>query len=404
MPITGKLICSSHSPEWYAQRSKSIGASEAAAACGVSPYQQPADVYYLKRGEVEPPDETDEMWFGSNIEGFIWQYFLRKKPDVEILEQPTGCYQHPEHHWMTATPDAHLKECGSGDDSLGESKSLDEHYARQLGVREGGELPRECSGYIMQAQQQMAVCGLELVHIPILVGRKLLPYRCHRSDRLIALIVRVTGDLWERIESGNPPEMDWEHRSTRELQSKLFNIAESTRIEATAEDFALVERDRELKAQKRDIEKERETIRGKLAQRIGNHGGLLLPDGKEIRRIKMAETIVPEHVKKAHFQLRERNAKDGAIILPAEAEEMKALPYDAVHVELLAAGYMKYEHSPADSCYYIHKDDARRVRVADHAANKKTAAWMNRHDVSEVRVDLPEWETDLQLITEGVTV
>lgn len=53
---------------WLAERKQGIGGSEAAAILGLSPWQTPTTVWLDKTGRSAPKEETDAMWWGTELE------------------------------------------------------------------------------------------------------------------------------------------------------------------------------------------------------------------------------------------------------------------------------------------------------------------------------------------------
>lgn len=196
-----------------------IGASECAAACGVSRYDQPLSIYLQKRGELVKEfddDATTRMRLGLLMEPVILtEYQQRKTMELGSCQVLPGqpMYFSIEWPWMSATPDALAMDI-EGDTWIVECKNSSEHMHDRSGDNESkfgvdgtDQVPIE---YVFQAQHQMAVLGLSRVEFPVLLGgNRLHVYKVHRDEDLIRTIVEATRDMAERIIAGNPPEPNY---------------------------------------------------------------------------------------------------------------------------------------------------------------------------------------------------
>jgi len=69
-----------------------------------------------------------------------------------------------------------------------------------------------------------------------------------------------------------------------------------------------------------------------------------------------------------------------------------------VTMRLVESGAIQYGESDHGSRYFI-LPNGRRLRVSNHPANQKTAAWMKADGVLEVRIDRPDWMEQLESLT-----
>ena len=81
--------------EWLKVRKQGIGASDAAAACGISPYQSRLELWMIKTGrdqnlpKVDPNDMASPMYWGNVLEPIVAEHYSRK----------TGNGQHRKAVW-----------------------------------------------------------------------------------------------------------------------------------------------------------------------------------------------------------------------------------------------------------------------------------------------------------------
>ena len=139
------------SPEWYAARKNSIGASESAAIFGLNPYENVNKLILKKCGVVNENDQKRMKTIcehGVKYEQIIQEMYCRDK-NTEIKEFGSLPHQTEELSMVTASPDG-ITPNG---------------YMLEIKA----PVKREITGipppyYWVQCQQQMQVCKLDIVH------------------------------------------------------------------------------------------------------------------------------------------------------------------------------------------------------------------------------------------------
>jgi putative phage-type endonuclease len=267
-------------PEWYAHRRNIIGASEAAAACGFSPYKTPLQLYLEKRGLVDGPEENDAMRLGKLLEPVVLSEYQRRAGVPDLVRDVPMLWL-SDKPFIAATPDAIRMD----DDERRpvEAKTTTFRRAAEFGEEGTDQIPED---YVMQAQQQMLVLGASKCDVAVMLdGRTLRLYTVHRHDALIEGIIDAETELWQRIADGNPPEPDWEHASTPKLVAALYGVTEGKTIELSEEAAYLWRQQAELGKQIEALKKDREAIRSRVTYEIGDAVFAVLPGGeKQIRR------------------------------------------------------------------------------------------------------------------------
>lgn len=281
MVTTPIRLCDANTPEWLEARRSGIGSSEAAAACGLSAYTTPLELYHRKRGELADDDTDDAARrLGHLLEPVVATEFANAT-GIGVRRLTLGLHQHPDHEWMLASPDADLE-----DDSLGEWKTTTWRIAKQLGPAGSDEVPTD---WLFQALHQMAVMGRDLVHVAVLVdGRELRVFPIRRHEGLIGKMVRAERELWERIVNGDPPEPNWEHDTTPALVRELHNVVEGGTAVALDTDDEW--RWREAKRLRRDATRlttAAEVLEAQVLHRIGDAAAGVLPGGERMIRRKL---------------------------------------------------------------------------------------------------------------------
>lgn len=185
--------------ELVARRS-GLGASDAAAALGLSPWQTPYGLWREKLGLVtdEEREENDvdlPMEVGAMVEPLVIRLLERKKKITISRRQEK--FQCPIYPWRWTTVD------GIGSDgSMVEAKSAG-FIGVQWGKDETDEFPLY---YHYQVQHGLAVTGLEFAWVPAIIGNtQFRTYRVDRNDELIAMLNEKEAGFWWNVVNNEPP-------------------------------------------------------------------------------------------------------------------------------------------------------------------------------------------------------
>ena len=290
-------------PEWFTWRKTSIGASEAAAACGVHPYKTPLHLYAEKTGEIAPFAGNEHTRRGRRYEPLIaedWQ----EQTGIKLRSYPAPMFRHPEIDWMTCTPD------GVIDESSGlEIKSSTWCIKSRLGDEGTDAIPEE---WLLQAQHQMAVMQWSRVEFAILVDLELNRFTVERNDQFIDDMIAIERELIERIRNSDPPPPNWEHPATPSLIKQMFDVGAGITVIGTPEIASLWAKDCDLQQKEKAIKEERDVTRAKILHLMSQQDAstVILPDdGIELYASQVAATVVPEHTRAAYIKLAKRKLK-----------------------------------------------------------------------------------------------
>jgi putative phage-type endonuclease len=278
-----EYVADPQTDEWMAARSAGIGASEAAAACGLSAYQTPLELYLRKRGEMPAFEGNDATVRGTRFEPVILQY-AEEVLDKKLKPGWPPMMRHGEHSWMFATPDGDFE-----DGELLECKSsVSPKVLAQCGEEGSDEVPTE---YLLQCQQQMAVMDRQVVHLQLVIPSrwKFFEFRnfiVNRNDRLIASLIKKERELWQMIEAGVPPEPDWQHASTMDLIRNIHGAPEAEAEFVELSDAAVEQwaRYESIKSQIKELNAQATEARARVVHEIADNAGGILPEGRAVRR------------------------------------------------------------------------------------------------------------------------
>ena len=97
---------------WLAGRGASIGASEAAAAIGMSPFETQYELWERKTGQRESKDLSGNaaVEYGNRLEPVCRAMFQAEHPELTVEYHQFDVLYQSERPWMTATLDGELTD------------------------------------------------------------------------------------------------------------------------------------------------------------------------------------------------------------------------------------------------------------------------------------------------------
>lgn len=205
-------------PEWLQARRQGLGASDAAALFGESPWQSPMALWAEKRG-LTVHDEANVPEFikwGLRLEPVIAKHF-GEETQREVIDVPpyTISYE-PTLPILMATLDRKQRDF-LAPKSVGvlELKSTNQFMKSEWS--EGAPLY-----YQIQAQHQMMVTGLAFASIAVLIaGAEFLWLDVPRHEDFIRELRQKCIGFWGLVVAGTAPPPD-AHRATRDALHRMF--------------------------------------------------------------------------------------------------------------------------------------------------------------------------------------
>ena len=250
-------------------RKTAIGASEAAAILGLSPYETQWDVFLRKTGQA--PEFSDSVYTraGDALEPLIGQLYEERAK--ERIWPVTKTERHGGYHMIAATPDWLVENRSA----IVEGKAVMGRSAiREYGDEESGRFPER---HAVQAMIQMAVFNREETSIAALVDYKLRVYRVERDKDTEARMLDTLADWWRtHVEKGDPPAMDGSPAAKDWLLRKFPKNTGQMLVAdpVSAATMTTLIRARELQAV---AERQEEIARGILCQLIADKDGIEAP-------------------------------------------------------------------------------------------------------------------------------
>jgi len=96
--------------QWLEERKKGIGASDAAAILGLSPYMTNVDLWQIKTGRKEQEDISAKpcVEYGTRAEAYLRGLFALDFPEYEVGYEEFKIVRSPKYPFVTATLDGDL--------------------------------------------------------------------------------------------------------------------------------------------------------------------------------------------------------------------------------------------------------------------------------------------------------
>lgn len=267
------LVCDSTADvdEWLRLRQQGIGASEIAAALGVSRYKTPLRLYLEKTGQLEPEDLSTKarVDWGKRTEQLIARrHALRSGHRVEWDGRLVRSQPFP---WAQATLDARVWLPSVTDDCPAEIKWTETWNAETWG--DGRPLE-----YWWQTQHQMLVTGASHVVLIVQIGGDWPAWEIiDRDEAAIRRIIRAGGEFWDRVVTRTPPPPQADDAS---ILSKVFPVDDGSSKSLAGAFLDVADTLEGLKAQRKLLEAQIAEAEAHVKAELGAATFGHLPDGR----------------------------------------------------------------------------------------------------------------------------
>ena len=158
-----RIVCANRE-NWLEARSlQGIGGSEAAAACGMSPWMTPIELWKLKTGQSAPKDISDNAAVarGVRMEGAIRNFFAASHPEFKVEYHQFDILFQTERPWLFATLDGEL-EAEDGRHGILEIKTASPNGKAGWEKWANGNLPQN---YYLQVLHQLLATGYDFAYL-----------------------------------------------------------------------------------------------------------------------------------------------------------------------------------------------------------------------------------------------
>ena len=198
---------------WLEERKKGIGASEAAAVLGVSPWSSPMDVWARKKQLIPEIEDNERLRTGRLFEEPIAQLYAEREK-VTLTGGGYDLIHHPSLP-VFATPDRLVV----GADRGLEIKTVEPAMSKEWGEEGSDQIPRH---YITQVAVCMAVTGRAEWDVAAFFGMNdFRVFRLRRDMELEEAILSRLSEFWTRYVVGNEePAIDGSEACAQYLVQK----------------------------------------------------------------------------------------------------------------------------------------------------------------------------------------
>lgn len=194
-----EVIVLSDREAWLKARRDGIGASDAAAVLGESPFASPFAVYCDKLGLSEQIAETEQMLWGRLLEPVVADRYQAETGRQLVDPGRFTLRTSASRPFMLATLDREILGDARGPGVL-EIKTTNQFR----GDNWADEPPVQ---YQIQVQHQLAVTGYAWGSLAVLIGgQRFLWCDVERNDRFIALMIEREAEFWDRVLRQDAPD------------------------------------------------------------------------------------------------------------------------------------------------------------------------------------------------------
>lgn len=187
---------------WLSVRRTGIGSSDMAAVLGMSKYRSELDVYRDKIGEtsLDSDDAGEAAYWGTVLEAPVAARWAQLH-DVKVRR--IGTVAHVDRRHLLCDLDRYVIGCPDHERCALEVKTRSAWKADEW--KDGG-IPEDVEAQVMQ---QLAVTGLDAIHVAGLVGGQRLEARVVTPDpEYIADLFAVADEFWtNHVVAGVPPDI-----------------------------------------------------------------------------------------------------------------------------------------------------------------------------------------------------
>lgn len=214
--MTPEVILCANRAEWLEKRKEGLGASDAAAILGLSPWKSNERLWEEKCGLAVPEDIGDKPYvkYGNDAEPLLRSFFALDHPDYRVSFTPFKIIRNQEFPFITCTPDGELEEAATGRRGGLEIKTT-EILSSSGWSRWKGCIPDE---YYAQVCQQMLAAGWQFVELLAQIKyttadgesrKETRHYKIERRDAEadMELLLREARQFWDCVEQKKRPKL-----------------------------------------------------------------------------------------------------------------------------------------------------------------------------------------------------
>jgi len=254
--------------DWLEYRRLGLGGSDASVVCGINKYKSPIELWMEKTGQFPPEEAGEAAYWGNQLEPFVKAEFIKRTGiGVSPLKQ---ILQSGEYPFMIANLDGICEHPDYGT-CVFESKTASFYKG---GEWEDAAVPDE---YLLQVQHYMAVTGYKGAYIAVLIGGNQFKWQfVERDDELIAMLIKLESDFWDKVQQKIPPTVDGSDATAKFLVKWFPNSIPTTKIDLPQTAAALIEQYLNVCERSDEYDERKQEAENLLKQMLGdNEAGII---------------------------------------------------------------------------------------------------------------------------------
>jgi putative phage-type endonuclease len=276
---------------WLAVRRTGIGASDAPAILGQSPWVTPLQVYLEKISTAPPAMKmTKRMKLGLAFEPVMRDLYREETGNIVIPPKGKEITHHERFPILMASLDGVVLEARPPVDTSWGVLELKTSKAHEW----VDGIPRHVQ---IQVQHQLAVTGLPWADVCLLVGNEFTIHRVGRDDKFIAWLEDYLMSWWSsHVLARVPPPIDGSEATTEAIKA-AFPSDTGEIVPLRGEAAMWVKDLHQLKLHAKLTEAEIATLENRLRMEIGSASGGEIPG---LGVVKLTTVPMPAQTRKAY--------------------------------------------------------------------------------------------------------
>lgn len=245
--------------EWLEMRTKGIGGSDAAAACGLNPWKSKASLYLEKTGQVVKDFDNEVMRQGRDLEDYVARRFT--EATGKKVRRNNFMMASKDHQFLLADIDREVV----GENAILECKTTSPFVKDKW---DDGAIP---VNYELQCHHYMMVTGAEKCYIACLIfSTDFIIREIDRDEEVIEMLKAQEIDFWENyVLKGQMPAPDGSSEYDQALKDKFKGgLEDSVDLDVDELDFKSYLETKDLI---KDLEANTKEFEQKIKLQLGDH-------------------------------------------------------------------------------------------------------------------------------------
>lgn len=245
---------------------RTVGGSDAAAACGIDPYRSQVAAWLELTGRVKR-EPSEAMRWGTLIEPLV--YRALEDDGYDLMPAPAEGFRDHDRPWLTGHPDGFV----ALDGAMGVLE------VKTAGAWQRGKWDEAIPvHYVAQTQIYLHLTGCDLALVACLIAGQTLEVRTlHRDERSIGLMLDLMETFWGYVQRDQPPPPDGSASAREALLSLYPRSRPASKYRLSADEFRALQELRARKEQARVIADQIAALENGLRAAMGDNEVAISP-------------------------------------------------------------------------------------------------------------------------------